>query len=200
MVGYRFMGSNKELFNVETVTPEEKEEILRIVKDTLHSYLRNGKIPDNLPCPERLKKYAGIFVTLKKRGMLRGCIGFPYPVYPICRGAIEATIAASQDDPRFPPVSAGELDDVEVEVTLLGSPVRTDPTTDDFVKNFKIGQDGLIISRGGYSGLLLPQVALEEGFNIEEFLEATCLKAGLPRSAWKDPATEVYKFRGISFT
>jgi len=131
--------------------------------------------------------------------MLRGCIGFPYPVKRLDEAIIDSAISAAVRDPRFPPLNRGELNEITVEVTVLTPPENIDSRPVERPKHIKIGQDGLMIKKGVFSGLLLPQVAVEHNFDEEEFLTQTCLKAGLPPDCWLDEDTEVYVFRGQIF-
>jgi AmmeMemoRadiSam system protein A len=130
-------------------------------------------------------------VTLKKAGDLRGCIGHVAARVPLYRCVSDVGRAAAVEDSRFDPVRPDELPTLSYEISVLTAP---QPTT---VDQIVVGRDGLIMSRGGYSGLLLPQVPGEWGWNKEEFLMHTCRKAGLPMDCWKDPATQIKSFRAI---
>jgi uncharacterized protein (TIGR00296 family) len=132
---------------------------------------------------------SGVFVTLKKDGELRGCIGLPLPT-ELSSGLKEAALAAMRD-PRFPPLREEELPDITVEVTLLGPPEPLEGP-----EGLEIGRHGVMLQCRGLSGLLLPQVATEQGWSAEEFLDACCAKAGLPPGSWKDPGARVYRFEG----
>ncbi len=143
--------------------------------------------------PEEAKEKRGVFVTITKNGKLRGCIGFPLPVYPLWEGIIKAARAAAYNDPRFPPLDPSEFKDIKIEISILTVPKELKGDPKDFPKKVKIGKDGLIVKYDGYSGLLLPQVATEFGLNSKEFLDETCLKAGLPPGCWK--YAKVYKFQ-----
>jgi len=175
-------------------TEEEKKILKDIARKTVEAVVRGKKPPEFKDVPEKLKEPYGIFVTLTKHGNLRGCIGHiiaDEPLYKICQ---EMAKAAALNDPRFNPVSEKELSDIEIEISVL--------TPMEKVKDFKdiiIGRDGLYIRRGYYSGLLLPQVATDYGWNVEEFLEQTCVKAGLPEDAYKLKDTEIYKFSAQIF-
>lgn len=143
---------------------------------------------------------AGIFVTIKKERRLRGCIGHLNPDRPIRDNLRDAAISAATADPRFEGVDADELGKITFEVTVLGSPERisvADP--EQYLSEIKVGRDGLIVSRRGASGLLLPQVPGEYGWDVREFLEHTCQKAGLPAGAWRDSDTIVERFAGTAW-
>lgn len=124
-----------------------------------------------------------VFVTLHVAGRLRGCIGILAATEPLGRTVAECARAAAFEDPRFPPLRAEEIPALTLEVSVLG-PRRllADPAS------LRLGEEGLVVTSGARSGLLLPQVALEQGWGAVEFLEGTCRKAGLPRTAWRDGA------------
>jgi hypothetical protein len=181
--------------------PDEDGTILvQTARKIVTEFIKNGK---RLELDENLKSKfsfeSGVFVTLNHYGDLKGCIGFPLPrmLYEILP---EAAIAAATRDPRFSPVLPEELDRITFEVTILAPPVELN--VDDPLQlpsKIKVGRDGLIVKQGFYSGLLLPQVPVEHGWNEETFLEFTCQKAGLPDDCWKDKRTKVFSFEGIVF-
>ncbi|MFM8659098.1 MAG: TIGR00296 family protein [Candidatus Nitrosotenuis sp.] len=142
---------------------------------------------------------AGIFVTLNSKNDLRGCIGFPLP-RKISQALPEVAIAAATEDPRFSPVDNSELDSITFEVTIL-TPPKEIITNDNssLPEKIKVGRDGLVIKQGHNSGLLLPQVPVEFGWDEKEFLSHTCQKAGLPSDCWMQKQTKVYSFEGIIF-
>ncbi len=175
-------------------TEEEKRLIKEIAKKTIEAVVRGKKPPEFKDLPKRLTEPYGIFVTITKHGNLRGCIGHIIADQPLYKSCQEMAKAAALNDPRFNPVSEKELPELEIEISVLTPPEKVL----DF-KDIVIGRDGLIIRRGYYSGLLLPQVATEYGWSIEEFLENTCMKAGLPADAYKREGTEVYKFSAQVF-
>ena len=152
---------------------------------------------------EHEKKFSfnsGVFVTLNNADGLRGCIGFPMPDKKLSHGIIDAAIAAATEDPRFSPVKTNELSDIVFEVTVLTPPVEitvTDPM--EYLEKIKVGRDGLIIRNSFSSGLLLPQVPVEYGWNVEEFLQHTCEKAGLEKDTWKNEKVKIEKFEGIVY-
>src|SRR5271170_4401119 len=144
----------------------------------------------------------GVFVTLRRHpgGSLRGCIGFPLPVLPLRQALQEAAVSAATEDPRFPPVRAPELANLTVEVSVLTVPVPLRATRpEEMIREVRVGRDGLIVNGFGASGLLLPQVAPEQGWSSEELLEGTCEKAGLPPGAWRDPKVKVRRFEAEVF-
>ncbi|PKL59882.1 MAG: TIGR00296 family protein [Methanomicrobiales archaeon HGW-Methanomicrobiales-4] len=141
----------------------------------------------------------GVFVTLTKHGDLRGCIGFPYAVLPLKEAIRDATRSAATEDPRFPPVRADEIADISVEVTILTEPKLLNVPPHDRAEAVVIGRHGLIMKGNGRSGLLLPQVPVEWGWNTREFLDHTCIKAGLPAKSWLEAAVQVFTFEGQIF-
>lgn len=141
----------------------------------------------------------GVFVTLTRDGELRGCIGLPYPVVPLEQAIIEAGRSAALQDPRFPPVTPGELERIRVELTVLTMPEPIPVSSSARSDAVRVGRHGLIIRGLGTSGLLLPQVATEYGWNATEFLDQACRKAGLPRGCWRRPDVEVSLFEGQIF-
>ena len=143
--------------------------------------------------PEYAKEKKGVFVTITKNNELRGCIGFPLPIYPLWEGVIKAARAAAYDDPRFPPLDKSEIKDIKIEISILTVPKEIEGDPKEYPKKIEIGKDGLIVEYDGYSGLLLPQVATEYNLSPEEFLDDTCIKAGLPPGCWK--YAKVYKFQ-----
>ncbi|MDI3484079.1 MAG: uncharacterized protein PWQ74_666 [Methanobacteriaceae archaeon] len=182
------------------LSKEDGRLLIKTARKAIKTYLEKGKIINPPMVPSHLKDKMGVFVTLNKNGDLRGCIGFPEPIKPLIEGVIEAAVASATSDPRFHPVTADELDKIQIEVSVLTKPELIkvkDPR--EYPKRIKVGVDGLIIEKGPYKGLLLPQVAVEWGFDEEEFLCNTCLKAGLPPDCWYDQETKVYKFQAQIF-
>ena len=167
----------------------------------LPEFLSNGdrmKLESDLE--EKFSFNSGVFVTLNNPDGLRGCIGFPMPEKKLSHAIIEGAIAAATEDPRFPSVKTNELNDITFEVTVLTPPMEiivTEPT--EYLEKIKVGRDGLIIKHSFSSGLLLPQVPVEYGWNVEEFLQHTCEKAGLTRDTWKNESVKIEKFEGIIF-
>jgi len=136
----------------------------------------------------------GIFVTLSLNGDLRGCIGQIRARSPLYRAAAEMAIAAAFEDPRFPPLSEAEFGSAEIEMSVLTPLVRVHE-----LREIEVGRDGLMIRLDLHSGLLLPQVASEHGWDRETFLEQTCLKAGLPKNSYRDKHAEIYRFSAQVF-
>lgn len=148
------------------------------------------------PEPETglLLQELGAFVTLKIHDDLRGCIGNVLGSGPLYRTIWKMARAAAFEDPRFPALTAREFEDVDIEISILG-PVEPCPDP----QLIEIGRHGLIMSRSGRSGLLLPQVPVEWGWDREQFLAHTCQKASLPPTAWRDPETQIFWFEAVVF-
>lgn len=183
------------------LTKQEGELAVSLARRAIEGCLKNGikLMPDNLP--KVFSEKRGVFVTLsikRQSKELRGCIGRPYPVLPLGEAIIVSAINAARDDPRFNPVKPEELDNIIIEVTVLTIPKRINTKPKDLPEKIVIGRDGLIVATGMHSGLLLPQVAVEHGFDSAEFLCQTCMKAGLMPDAWFSGA-EVYSFEGQIF-
>lgn len=166
-----------------TLTPEEQQEILLLARRTLESWIRDRKVPPADLTNPKYQTHCGGFVTLKKHGDLRGCIGYIEGVKSLQETIQDMAVSASTRDPRFPPVTASELADISLEISVL-SPVRPCKDTSEI----EVGRHGIIIRQGGRSGLLLPQVAVEWNWDREQFLQHTCQKAGLPSNAWENGA------------
>jgi AmmeMemoRadiSam system protein B/AmmeMemoRadiSam system protein A len=176
------------------LTAEGKEILRTVVRQTLPSVVKTGQIPAFRKYAGKLGEEWGAFVTLTKRGNLRGCIGNITGTKPLIATVAEMTRAAALEDPRFRPIRPEELPDIEFEISVL-TPIRRVSNVEEIV----VGRDGIIITRGYNRGLLLPQVATEYGWDRETFLEQTCLKAGLPKDAWKDRNTIIEAFSAEVF-
>lgn len=182
------------------ISDKDGEFLVSTARKIVTEFLRSGHKPRlDKNVESKLSFDAGIFVTLNLNNDLRGCIGFPLPKR-LSEALPEAAIAAATEDPRFSPVEPHELDSITFEVTILTPPAEI--TVDDppeLLSKIKVGRDGLIIRQGHHSGLLLPQVPVEYGWNEEKFLEHTCQKAGLPSSCWKEKNIQIFSFEGIIF-
>jgi uncharacterized protein (TIGR00296 family) len=189
----------------EELSDEEGAILVRLARRAVESYLEEGNViepPGDLP--ERLWRPGAAFVTIESveggKRELRGCIGFPYPIKPLYKAVAEAAVEAAFNDPRFPPLRRGELDSVIFEVTVLTPPEEIRVSNPlEYLKKIVIGRDGLIIEKGPYRGLLLPQVPVEYNWSVEEYLMHLCLKAGLPPNSWMDKDVKIYRFSGRIF-
>ncbi|MDY0186345.1 MAG: AmmeMemoRadiSam system protein A [Syntrophus sp. (in: bacteria)] len=171
----------------------EKRALLEIVRSTIEGKLQvRGEFCEtqgDSRIPSVLQEKRGVFVTLKKRGQLRGCIGYIQPFRPLEQAVKEMALAAAFQDPRFSPLSRDELGEISVEISVL-SPLKRI----EHPEEIEVGKHGLYIVLGKHSGLLLPQVATEYGWDSLTFLEETCYKAGLPNDAWQDERAVIYAF------
>ena len=177
---------------------------LRLARRTLESHLllpeeqAVAEVPTEYTRAPGLSQVRGVFVTLRThpQGELRGCVGFPIGGEPLHQAVPRATLYAAREDPRFPPVSPRELPHLRLEVSLLTPPRRvafSERAT--LAKSLRIGVDGLILRGFGGEGLLLPQVAEEQGWDAETFLEGVCGKAGLPPGSWRGEGAELFTFQ-----
>jgi len=175
--------------------------LVKTARKAVTEFLSNGnRIKLESDIGEKFSFNSGVFVTLNNPDGLRGCIGFPMPEKKLSHAILEGAIAAATEDPRFPSVKTNELNDIVFEVTVLTPPVEIDVSDPmEYLEKIKVGRDGLIIKHSFSSGLLLPQVPVEYSWNVEEFLQHTCEKAGLARDAWKNENVKIEKFEGIIF-
>ncbi len=185
------------------LTLPEGTYLVRLARRTIEASFTRKKI-DLSDAPTKTREVCGVFVTLNTlRGggkQLRGCIGYPYPIKPLVEAVNDVAEAAAFEDPRFSRLTQRELGEVAVEVSVLTPPDKVKAEKPEQLPTLiKVGVDGLIAKRGGRSGLLLPQVAPEWGWDAEEFLSQTCVKAGLPPDSWLLPGTEISKFQAIIF-
>jgi AmmeMemoRadiSam system protein A len=176
------------------LTKKEKDSLLDIVKKTIAAKVNNKEMPKFKVDSATLKEERGAFVTLKKRGQLRGCIGYIKAVHPLWETVQEMALAAAFHDPRFPSLKPEELKDLTFEISVLSPLQRVKD-----ISEIQVGKHGLYIVCGNNSGLLLPQVASEYGWDRETFLKETCGKAGLHSQAWQDKETEIYIFSADYF-
>lgn len=180
------------------LTDEERKILLQLSREALRSFLRSGDFKPDLgkyKITPNLERKAGVFVTLTKRGELRGCIGYVEGREAIWKAVIENTQNSAFEDPRFPPVKMKEIDDISIEISVM-TPLRPIKSIDEI----QVGKHGLVIRKGWHSGLLLPQVAVEWRWDREEFLRHICLKAGLPEDAWRDPDAQLLVFSAQVFS
>jgi uncharacterized protein len=172
----------------------QKKLLLKIARDAIRNTVL-GTIPGNPVIDDPLlNKECGAFVTIHNHGVLRGCIGNIIGRRPLWKTVEDMAVEASTGDPRFLPVSSDELDEIDIEISVL-SPLWKAGNIDEI----ETGKHGILIKKGFYQGLLLPQVATENNFDRESFLEHTCLKAGLERNCYKDKNCEIYIFTAEVF-
>jgi len=169
---------------------------LALARRAIAAALASGPAPD-VPDVPGARLHRGAFVTLEEDGALRGCIGRVAGDRPLGEVVRSVAVSAACEDPRFPPLASGELRDLRIEISVLSEPARLEPAVDP--DRPVIGRDGLLVRRGQAVGVLLPQVATEQGWGREPFLTAACRKAGLRPEAWREPATEVFTFQADVF-
>lgn len=181
-------------------TENDGEFAVKTARKIIESKIRNESLPD-IEYPEKFDRKMGVFVTLNKYPSenLRGCIGYPEPVLPL-KEALKKSARSATEDPRFPVLREDELDSIIIEVTLLTPPEKVKfDSPGELPKKIECGKDGLIVSQGPWQGLLLPQVAVDNNWDEEEFLSYTCRKAGLSLDTWKEGKCTVKKFQGEIF-
>jgi AmmeMemoRadiSam system protein B/AmmeMemoRadiSam system protein A len=179
------------------LTADQKKRLLAIARQTIYAYVKTGKTMDVQEKDPRLLKEEGAFVTLHRQGQLRGCIGNILGSGPLFLTVRDMAIASATQDPRFRPVGLDELDQLELEISVLSKPWRIKDPND-----IELGVHGVIVSKGPFNrGLFLPQVATEQGWSREQFLSYLCSeKAGLPADAWKDPSVIIEIFTAQVFS
>jgi hypothetical protein len=178
-----------------SLTRKEQDELLKIARKSVETSVRQGKAYESQASGmSALAQERGAFVTLRKHGELRGCIGYVAPLKPLHETVRDVAMLAALKDTRFQPVTEAELGALEYEVSVL-SPMRR--VMD--VKEIRVGTHGLLIRMGDVEGILLPQVPVEEKWDRAEFLEQICYKAGLPAHAWQDPRADLFRFTALVF-
>jgi len=176
------------------LTTEEKKYLLNLSRRIIILESEEKDFKEENYFSTSLEQKAGLFVTISKFHQLRGCIGYVEGLKPLQKAVIEMSIAAAFEDPRFPPLDKNEINDIEIEISVL-SPLETILDT----TQIEVGTHGLIIEQGLMRGLLLPQVATEYDWDVLTFLEQTCQKAGLLANAWKDESTKIQIFSAEIF-
>jgi AmmeMemoRadiSam system protein A len=186
-----------------TINDEERRTLLADARETIAAkleeraprYRRSGELEQAVrEGKSALARPCGVFVTLHKKGNLRGCIGRMSAAAPLEETVRIMAVEAAFHDPRFPPLGHGELADCDIEISAL-SPMEicSDP------RQVKVGVHGLYLSYAGRSGVLLPQVPLEQGWNLDEYLDYICVKAGVPPRSWEKPGANLLTFTAVVF-
>ena len=173
---------------------EEKKRLLQIARGTIEDHVQGRRPASTQPDLEGLSFERGAFVTIHRHGSLRGCIGNFFSDQPLVNTIEEMAVAASSHDPRFPPVSPAELEELDLEISVL-SPLREIQD----VSEIQVGEHGIYIVSPRGRGVLLPQVATEYGWDRDTFLDQTCLKAGLRPGCWRDEQTKILIFSAQVF-
>ncbi|MDE1871519.1 MAG: TIGR00296 family protein [Candidatus Micrarchaeota archaeon] len=183
---------------MHVLAAKEGERLVKAARYAIELFIINPNFEKEVVSStlEEFGRPYGVFVTLEHypTRSLRGCIGFPRAIAPLGESLVDAAIAAAFEDPRFVSVSKKELDDLLVEVSVLSSPVLITGGERKRLDSVKVGRDGLMVEYGMQSGLLLPIVAVEQGWDRKRFLEETCVKAGMHRNYWSQPKLKLYKF------
>lgn len=191
------MAESTEFIEGVIMNEEQKKVLLKVAADTVKAVIKNEPVSTPESDDPQLNEHCGCFVTLKSKGRLRGCIGQFTSESPLIELVAEMAKASATGDPRFfdDPITPDELENLDVEISVLSPLQRTDDPL-----SLRLGIDGIYIKRGYASGCFLPQVATEAGWSKEEFLSYCCShKAGLPANAWKSQSTEVYLFTADVF-
>lgn len=175
------------------LSDQEKKQLKELAIQTIRGVLFGTKA-EKFELGDSLKEKNGAFVTIKRKGHLRGCIGYISAVLPLDKTIREMAIQAAFHDPRFPPLEKDEFDDMEIEISVLTPMKRIDN-----IEEIEVGTHGLYIEKDAYSGLLLPQVATEYHWDRKTFLENVCTKAGLPANAWKEKNAAIHIFSAEVF-
>ena len=184
--------------NADGLSKEEQKLLLKLARETITGHLtgrlNKDALVNGLKLTEKLQEKRGVFVTIKKHGELRGCIGYIQGIAPLYQAVIENAISASTKDYRFPPMTAAETNGVKLEISVM-TPLMKIHSADEV----QVGKHGLCITYAGRHGVLLPQVATESRWNRDEFLSAVCKKAGLPADTWNTAEPELWVFSAQVF-
>lgn len=164
----------------DLLTKKEQKELLKIARETIVAHVTTGKVPVISSTAAGLNLHSGCFVTIKQKGELRGCIGNFVSEQPLYQLVQEMAVSAATRDPRFYPMKLADLADFTLDISVL-SPLQQITS----VEEIKVGKHGIYIVKRSNRGVLLPQVATEYGWNRDQFLRHTCIKAGLPEDAWQ---------------
>ena len=175
-------------------TAGEKDTLLRIAKESVRAVVSGKKFVAEVPKEARLCQKAGAFVTLHLHGELRGCIGLIEPRLPLYETVAEMAAKSATSDPRFDSVTTRELDNIEIEISVLSLLEKVEKP-----ENVIVGHHGVMIEKGYFRALLLPQVATENGWNREQLLRQVCVKAGLHKEAYRDPDSNLFVFTAEIF-
>lgn len=193
VVGYGALAVTVPSWSGSELTRAGEQELLKIARNSIEAAVMGRTMQVSPPDDPVLRMNCGAFVTINIDGQLRGCIGYILPTMPLYQAVSQAAVSAATKDNRFPPVSSAELEQIELEISVL-----TPPHLIKDIEEIRVGRDGLIVRKGSNSGLLLPQVASSRGWDRTTFLEQTCRKADLPENAWKTGA-QVYAFSARVF-
>jgi len=178
----------------DVLSKAEQKILLELARKSIAAKFSGKELPKFKSSFHRLEEIRGVFVTLKKEDILRGCIGFVMGVKPLYQTVQEVAEASAFQDPRFSPLKEDELKDTVIEISVVTALRKISS-----IKMIKVKRDGLLVKRGDSQGLLLPQVAKKNKWKRQTFLEHVCLKAGLDKDDWKNPGTEIMTFSAQIF-
>ena len=178
-----------------SISEADQKQLLALARASIRAHLTGEAVPSLEGASPLLREPRGVFVSLHRRGHLRGCIGYLEAVKPLGQSVVDMAEAAAFHDPRFRPLGKEELADLDVEISVLTPMQRLGK-----IEDIEVGKHGLFIEKGPQRGLLLPQVAVEYHWDRTKFLEQTCVKAGLPPQVWKDPDTRIFTFTADIFS
>ena len=181
------------------LTLKEGEFLVRLARRSIEYFMVTGKRLHENVDNEKLLQPRGVFVTLKKDNELRGCIGYPLPKLALWQSVVDSAVNAAVRDPRFKPLTSAELNDVTIEISVLTLPKEIKGERENFPSKIEIGKDGLVVEKGDFRGLLLPNVATEWKWTAKQFLDQVCVKANLLENAWMEQRTTVSKFQAQVF-
>ena len=185
---------NADSVKQEGLSAADRQELLRLARQSVASAVYGGSPPELDKVDKALRQRRGVFVTLKVAGQLRGCLGSVETSTPLVELVVRMAVAAATRDPRFDPLTVSELPDLSIELSVLTPLERCDDAD-----AIEVGRHGLMVKKGERSGVLLPQVASENGWDRVTFLRHACLKAGLAAEAWRDTASALYTFEAEVF-
>ena len=178
------------------MTLAKAKKLIKIARESITSFYKGKEPTISEELKKEFSKKQGAFISLYVKGELKGCIGYPRPIKSLWKTVIEVARSAAFEDPRFDPLQEKELKDLEIEISVLTEPeVIKVKKPEDYPSKIKIGKDGLMVKDEFGSGLLLPQVATEWGWDSKKFLDETCRKAGLSPDCWNNMKRNVYKFQ-----
>jgi AmmeMemoRadiSam system protein A len=178
----------------QSLSKEDQRTLLEISRQAIVEAILHGRVWLPQAPQGKLAERRGVFVTLDRRGKLRGCVGQVSAPDPLAFAAAHCAVAAAHDDARFSPVRPQEIQELTIEISVLSAFETIQPA------QIEIGKHGLMVVRGQFRGVLLPQVAVEHHWTPERFLRETCDKAGLPEDAWKSPETQLFGFTAELFS
>lgn len=182
------------------ISSEDGQKLLLLARKAIESVFQGKEVQISQDIAAKFSETRGCFVTIHKKSELRGCIGFPEAIFPLWEAIVKAAKAAGFEDHRFLPLQQEELEDIDLELSVLTKPeLAKIEEYNEYIQKVRIGTDGLIIKGSHGSGLLLPQVATELGWDAKEFLEHLGIKAGLGKDAWQDASNKVYTFQAQVF-